>query len=285
MMQAPREFHYRLPQRAGGWRPGAHRGTTLGAGQAFVSHARLTDAPDPRRLDLRASLRTPGDDWLVRVHRQRVGITVQAVVDVSASMRFGTPRSKLQVAADFVQSLGASAFRAGDAAGLLAFDEHWRADLFLPARHGRGIGEAMAARLAASAGGAGGIVGLQEAARQLAGRQALVFVVSDFHWPLDGLRGVLDALAHAHVVPLVLWDAAELAPPRGDGLARLADAESGRQRTLWLRPALRRAWHDAVQGRREALARAFAARGVRPVFMVGGFDADALTRHFLGGLT
>ena len=46
-MSEHREFHYRLPQRIGGWRPGSHRGSSLGAGQEFVSHMRLYDRPDP----------------------------------------------------------------------------------------------------------------------------------------------------------------------------------------------------------------------------------------------
>ena len=35
------EFHYRLPKRAGGARPGSHPGSSFGAGQAFAMHARL----------------------------------------------------------------------------------------------------------------------------------------------------------------------------------------------------------------------------------------------------
>src|SRR5690606_14686846 len=107
------EFHYRLPRRFSGQRPGSHPGSSLGAGQEFVSHANLHDRPDPRRLDLRASLRDLRGNWLVRVYRQRVSTPVYAVVDVSASMNFGSPRTKLQVAADFIEALGQSAFRAG----------------------------------------------------------------------------------------------------------------------------------------------------------------------------
>ena len=90
-MDAPEEFHYRLPGRISGQRPGSHRGSSVGAGQEFVTHLSLYDRPDPRRLDLRASLRTlRDDDWLVRVNRQRAGTAVRAIVDVSASMCFGT---------------------------------------------------------------------------------------------------------------------------------------------------------------------------------------------------
>src|SRR5690349_23635828 len=111
------EFHYRLPRRLGAWRPGAHPASSLGAGQEFASHASLYDRPDPRRLDLRASLRDLGGGWLVRINRQRAGIAVHVVVDVSSSMRFGSGKTKLEVAADFVEALGHSAFRVGDALG------------------------------------------------------------------------------------------------------------------------------------------------------------------------
>src|SRR2546430_2083980 len=109
-MTAHEEFHYRLPHRVSRHRPGAHPGASVGAGQEFVAHRRLYDAPDPRRLDIRASLRSFSGDWLVRAYRQRAGIAVQVMVDVSASMMFGSPRSKLTVAADFVEALGASVF-------------------------------------------------------------------------------------------------------------------------------------------------------------------------------
>ncbi|MEZ0207411.1 MAG: MxaS protein, partial [Ideonella sp.] len=42
-MTMSQEFHYRLPHRAAGWRPGSHRGSTLGAGLEFASHASLYD--------------------------------------------------------------------------------------------------------------------------------------------------------------------------------------------------------------------------------------------------
>ncbi len=68
---------------------------------------RLYDRPDPRRLDLRASLRNIQQEWLVRVNRQQTSIPVHAVVDVSASMSFGSRRSKLEVAAGVYRSAGA----------------------------------------------------------------------------------------------------------------------------------------------------------------------------------
>lgn len=283
-MNGPAEFHYRLPMRAGGFRPGSHPGSGFGAGQEFAMHGRLFDYPDPRRLDLRASVRAARSEWLVRVHLQRAAIPVQVIVDVSASMHFGTRQTKLQVAADFVEALGHSAFRVGDQLGMLAFDSHARDDLFMPARYGRGVANVLATMLRESTSdtaASGSLAGLHRAASTLAGRQALVFLVSDFHWPLVELPAALDLLVHACVVPMVVWDRAEIAPPGGGPLLAVSDAESGGRRTLWLRDSIRERWSGAVVKRRAELANLFGKRGMQPFYVENAFDPEAMSRYFL----
>jgi hypothetical protein len=279
-MHSPREFHYRLPHRIGGPRPGSHPGTSLGAGQEFVSHVRLFDRPDPRRLDLRASLRSLDGDWLVRINRQRASTPVQVIVDVSSSMRFGSARTKLDVAADFVESLGQSAFRMGDALGMRAFDSRERADLFMPALMSRGVGSVMAGMLRQCETRPGSIDGLLEAAAPLAGRQGLIFLVSDFHWPLDRLNEALDLLGSAWLVPMVVWDPAETEPPAQDAIAALTDAESGVRRTLWLGAKVRGQWRETVARRKAELDRTFVARNIRPFYAKGEFDGEAMSQYF-----
>jgi hypothetical protein len=279
-MKPAQAFHYRMPHRVGGHRPGSHRGSSLGAGQEFVSHMNLYERPDPRRLDLRASVRNLRQEWLVRISRQRVGVSVQLVVDVSASMDFGARTSKLHVAADFIEALGYSTFRAGDALGMVAFDAEDRTDLFVPALLNRGMGEVMADMIRRCRTGPGSIGGLEDAIERLTGRPGLVFLVSDFHWPLDRLGSVLDSLAHTFVVPMIIWDRAEIDPPKRDAIAALHDAESGAHRTLWMRPKLRAQWREGVAQRRLELDRFFASRSIRPFYVTGTFDSDALSKYF-----
>ena len=302
-MDTPQEFHYRFPGRVAGQRPGSHPGSSVGAGQEFVRHMSLYDWPDPRRLDLRASLRALREDWLVRVNRQRAGIAVRAIVDVSASMSFGGRRPKLHVVADFVEALGLSAFRVGDAVGMMGFDDLERPDLFMPARLSRGMGSLMASalrecmnvsqrgsatwsahvrtvRAAHGPGYRSASDGLEEVSARLAGQQGLIFLLSDFHWPLPRLDRVLDSFAHASVVPIVVWDPAETEPPERNALAVLRDAESGASRTLWVRPRLREQWRRSVAHRRAEIDSFFAARGLRPFYVEGVFDLDALSRYF-----
>jgi uncharacterized protein (DUF58 family) len=283
-MNGMAEFHYRLPTRAGGARPGSHPGSSFGSGQQFAMHGRLFDHPDPRRLDLRASVRAARSEWLVRVNLQRVSVPVVVIVDVSASMHFGSRQTKLEVAADFVEALGYSVFRVGDRLGMLAFDSGERDDLFMPARNGRGIGNLLATRLRACSGSAaasGGIEGLRRCAASLAGKQTLVFVVSDFHWPLTQMPRVLDMLVHACVVPIVVWDEAEIAPPRRGSLLAVHDTESGQERMVWLRRSVRERWLESVARRRAELGGIFGAGGMRPFYVEGAFDPEAMSRYFL----
>ena len=275
-------FHYKVGGRASGQRPGAHAGRAGGTGNEFLAHARLFDHPDPRRLDLRASLRAGGNEWLVRTHRQRAAIALQAVVDLSASMACGTPR-KLDTAAAFVEAMGKSAFKTGDSAGMVAFDGAARTDLYRPARHGRQVGHVLGDLVRHAPAAITPGCAIADALQPLAGRQALVFLLSDFHWPLPQTAAALDLLAHAWVVPVVLWDAAETTPPPANAFVRLRDAESGALRAIWVTPRLRRQWHESVARRRAALDALFASRNLRPLYLSGAFDAAAVSHYFIEG--
>lgn len=289
-MSSLHEFHYRLKSPAGGFRPGSHPGLSLGSGQDFAGHARLFDSPDPRRLDLRASLRNIQGDWLVRTYRQRTALSLHAVVDVSASMLFGAPTAKLQVVAEFVESMGHSAFRVGDAAGLIAFDAREREDLYCPARNSRGAAQQMGdlLRQVAASGPAASKApasetgkALNRAVQRLAGKAGIVFLVSDLHWPLDRLKTTLDVLGNAWVVPLIIWDDAELEPPAGDGLISLCDAETGSYRSVWMTNRLRQQWRDNVAARKHEIEELFGTHNIRPFYLSGHFDSEALSRYFL----
>lgn len=281
------EFVYRLQGSPGGSRPGMHGSRREGQGLSFARHGPLLDHPDPRRLDLRASLRSVPREWLVRINRQRSAVTLEAVVDVSASMHVGptSTRGKLGVAEDFVTALGTSAFRSGDRVGMMAFDHTRRDTLRVSARAARGIGVAMAESLDvcdARDARAGSLAGLTACAEAASGSAALVFIVSDFHWPLDGIGAALDTFAAKRIVPIVLWDGSELEPPGSrSGWVTLADAENGRRRHLWLNARTRERWRERVAARRAELDARFAECGVQPFHVTGAFDAEALTRYFM----
>jgi len=71
---------------------------------------------------------------------------------------------------------------------------------------------------------------LQQAVSRLEGQTGLVFLLSDFHWKLDELEPLLDKLANATLVPMVIWDKAEVVPPDAGQLLFAREIESARKR-------------------------------------------------------
>jgi hypothetical protein len=281
MPRAIRELHYRIAAPAAGVFPGHHRSRSGATGFEFRTHAALQDAPDSRRLDVFASLRDPFGRWMVRLMSQRLSIPVAVVADLSASMAFAGPPAKMQVLADFTESLAWSAWRTGDSFGFVGCDEEVRRDwLLLPTRQ-RGAGLALAQRLRGYAPQGRSALALVRAQRHLPQRRSLVFLVSDFHLPLADVSAVLASLAQHQVVPVVVWPAAEFGLSAARGLAQVQDPEGGAAQWLWWRPSLAGRWRSAHAARRTALLATFRARRIEPLFIEGAFDADAVTRHFL----
>ena len=277
------EFHYRIAWRAHGYRPGHHRGQQGGGGLDFRGHAPLLDMPDPRRLDVLASLRDPFETWKVRLYSQRTSVPVYLLADVSASMAFRGHRRKLDVLADFALSLGYSAYRTGDPFGCIACDDKVREEALILPTHAKGAGMVAAQQLRTIAAPGRSAHGLVHAAEHLSRHRSFVFLASDFHFSDALLEEVVSALARHEVVPIVVWDPAEYENLPGFGLALLEDPESGRRRTLWLRPRLRERIAEAYARRREQLTRRFLDQGIRPFFLIGEFQAETLSEFFFAG--
>lgn len=278
------ELHYRIRWRATGLIPGAHRGSQGGPGLEFRHHAPLLAAADPRRLDILGSLRDPLRRWLVRVPYQLSAVPVTLLADLSASMGSGDGVPKLDVMADLAAALGHSAWKTGDRFAFYGCDEDLRADFTLPAARARATALELAARLRVCAPAGRSAAGLLQAARHLGGARGLVFVASDWHFPVAFAARVLDALARHDVVPVVIGEPAPAAAQTAAYGARwLTDAESGRRRLVLMRPAL--AARIAARRERHAadLAALFRRRGRRPLRLSAGFSAAAVNRYFAGG--
>ncbi len=67
----PGDLAYRLAWRSRAVRAGAHRSTHRGTGGLFRDLASLLEHPDPRRIDVRQSLRDPFEAIHVRRFEQR----------------------------------------------------------------------------------------------------------------------------------------------------------------------------------------------------------------------
>lgn len=275
-----KEFTYQIGWRTRGRHPGRHASMQRGLGMEFRGHAPLISYPDPRRIDLRQTIRDPFDQVWVRIFNQRSSVPVFVVCDLSGSMGFSGQMRKLEIAADITASAAYSAFRVNDPFGFIGYDEKIRDDwMFTSSTKVHGAFE-LTERLAQHRPGHIASTALGDVAQFLPRERSLVLLVSDFHAPLEQLGEQLMPLMRHHVVPLVLWDAAEYRTLPEFGIASVTDCETGARRTLFLRKHYRERILQAFEDRRTALEKLFMSVDMPPLFIEDRFNADDLTEYF-----
>jgi uncharacterized protein (DUF58 family) len=268
---------YALRWRVRGLMPGAHRGADAGQMGHFRQTVPFDRSPDPRRIDLRASLRDPFGNLYVRQFEQRTAAQVHVLIDTSASMAFGPTGDTASVRAVELSRLIAAAARdIHDAFGLAAGANDLRLQ---QAARRQAVDDTLVA-LASIIPASAQIQALIDAAVQLGRRRKLVFVISDFEFPLADAEKLFEALSAHDVVPVRLADRVLQTLPRF-GLVELADLETGRKRLVWIRPALRERWQRERDEHRRALERLCARHGHRLLVIDGAINADALSEHLL----
>ncbi len=278
-MEDATEFQYRVPWRAASWYPGSHLSVQRGGGYEIHRIEPLYIAGDPRRVDVRASLRDPFGQLLVRIYKQRSVVPVFVLADVSASMSFVGNTRKYDLLVDFVNSLAYSAYRVGDPFAFTACDTVIRDELSLPLTRARGAGTLISERLRRWTPSGADATGLLEGAEQLPEARALVFLVSDFHLPVELLRKILGCLCRLAVVPVVLVDSAEDRIP-GVGITHLYDPETKARRTILLRRTLARRLEKALRQHREQISRCLADYDLRPLYLIDRFEPEVVSRYF-----
>jgi uncharacterized protein (DUF58 family) len=279
MSIAPDIFRYRPARPVAGVFPGAHPGQMVGGGQLFKRHEPLIASPDPRRIDLRASVLDPFGGYRVRVYQQKSTLDVYLIADLSASMSFSGRSNKQRVLVDFLLSAAGSAFSYGDNFSFIGcgrqFEQRWLVQGCRQMGRIRALANQLQSHVFAQ-----GSESLPETARFLPASRALVFLLSDFHFGADRLHSLMHALSRHDVVPLVLWDSAEYLDLPPWGQIKYQDMENGSLRTLFMRPALRRKIVLAYEQRRRQVQQAFRAFGAEPLFFDGHYQAAHVDHYF-----
>ena len=288
---------------------GAYVSVFKGRGVEFDEVRPYLPGDDVRTIDWNVTARM-GSPYVKRYVEERQ-LTVMLLVDMSASMDFGSAhRSKRAAAVELSALLAFSAIENDDKVGLLLF--HRGADQYIPPRKGQkhalrvvrevlARGEApsggglsarpprqrLTARLAVLARGRRGsdrrstdIAAALEFCRRVLPRRAILFLISDF---ID--HGYLNVLSNANrkhdVVAVRITDPRETHIQSG-GLMCLEDAETGARRVVDTGSgAFREAMRQEAEARAESLQRELRNLGVDLVDIdAAGSVVDPLVRFF-----
>ncbi|HSI45125.1 MAG TPA: DUF58 domain-containing protein [Methylophilus sp.] len=286
----PRQFFYNINWRSKAYHAGATLTTHHGNGSDFAGFASLLACPDPKRIDIRASVRTVPRQWLVRTYLERAAVKVYAIVDISSSMFFQGEANMRQQVTEFVSSLAWSANRQGDAFGMRAADDIEQLAWQVLPSFQPGTAHAVAQQItrgwqqAESLNNTDGrsANAIPETILSLGPQRALVFLLSDFYWPDALLQQTLQAGQHHDVVPVVLRDRAATAGLPTFGWARLRDMETGEERSWMLRRGLHQQIADHAAQQKLALNTRFLKAGTRsPLWLNPGWRAEEVSRHLM----
>ncbi|ORE95181.1 DUF58 domain-containing protein [Aurantimonas sp. 22II-16-19i] len=275
---------YAIRHRIASPRPGNHASRSPGSLGRFAGLRAMSDDADLRRLDLRASLSDPFGVLWIRQHAQDAAGTVTLLVDCSGSMGFRGSVSRHAVALSLAAGLARAVLRGGDRVAVVAGrgDED-PAPILQPTRRASAPAE-IAAALAELAPSGRGCRALIEAARELPTKPGLVFLISDFQWPLEEAEALLGVLALHDVRPVVLGDPAADEPDGRFGLVHLHDLETGARAIALMRQSLVATWRRRAEAHRAELGRLFSRTGCLPVFVDGQIDVDSLFEGLVSGV-
>jgi uncharacterized protein (DUF58 family) len=218
-----------IARRASGVLPGERRAAGLGAGTELAQLRPYQVGDDVRRLDAAASARTGVPH--VRDHVPERTLTTWILLDVSASMAFGTAaRLKSDVAAGVVTVVARLATRRGGRVALLTCGAP--VQRLLPPRGGRRALVSLRRILAEGVAVDGHAPDADELAAgmrrigRLARGPGLVVVISDFRAPNSWVRALAGVAARHDVVAAEVLDPREGELPAAGRLV-LADPETG----------------------------------------------------------
>ena len=216
-------------RRIRGLLPGEYRAHDLGGGTELAAVRPYEPGDDIRRIDWNVTARTTVPH--VRVHVPERALTAWLLLDVSASMTFGTAdRRKADVAEGVALAVGHLATQRGNRLGIVTFGGS--RDRRVPPAAGRMglLGLLHHTRVDRVEEGTGttspaAAIRLADAAMP---RGGLVVLVSDFRGPRDWLKPLASLAARHHVLAIEIDDPRE-AELTDVGELTLVDAETGRE--------------------------------------------------------
>jgi uncharacterized protein (DUF58 family) len=263
-----------IAHRASGALPGDRRAAGMGLGTELAQLRPYEPGDDVRHIDAAATART-GEPY-VRLHVPERTLTTWLIVDVSASMAFGTAnRLKADVAEGVATVMARLAVRRAGRVALLTFGAG-EGRLLRPRASRPGV---MAVRRALEDGVApdglperGSLARALTHIRKVAGQPGLVVVVSDFR-DQDDWERPLGALSQRHsLVAVEVSDPREASIPAVGRLA-LVDPETGARVDVdTSRRAVRERFAAIEAQRRDDLEALFRRQRVRHVPLSTGDD-------------
>ena len=262
-----------------GFLTGLHRSPLKGFSVEFAEYRPYLPGDDLSTIDWKVFART--DRHYVKRYEEETNLRAYLILDVSASMRYGTGAlTKLEYGSCLAASLAYLLRRQRDSAGLTTFDDRIRT--LLPPSSRPGQLRAMLHALDTQAPGAATDAGrLLHQLADVVARRGLVVLISDL---LDDPARVIDGLRHLRfrggdVLVFQVLDPAELTFPF-EGAATFRDLESD-ERVVTDPAAVRAGYLAALESHIDEYRRELRSSGIDYRLLDTSAPLDVALHSFL----
>ncbi len=209
------------------------RSRKTGSGIEFADHRQYEPGDDFRYLDWNLYART--GRLLLRLYEEEEDLSVYILLDVSRSMSFGAPQSKLAYAKKLAAALGYIALANLDRVSFVTFSETV-GDRLPPTRGKNNIFKAFRFLRPLEAEGRTGTADALKTFVAQNKRRGVAILISDLYDP-DGFEGGINTLRYHKFEPYVIQVyAPEEVRPALHGDVRLVDNETGEIREVTITP-------------------------------------------------
>ncbi len=234
---------------------GQYHSVFKGRGMAFAEVREYQYGDDVRDIDWNVTARFHRP--FVKVFEEERELTMMLLVDVSASLAFGTrSATKSEMATEIAATLAFSAIQNNDKVGVIFFSD--RIEKYIPPKKGRRhILRIIREMLDFHPESTRTDVGMAlEYLGRMQKRRCTAFVISDFYDPKDFSTALQVCRARHSIFGVQLYDPIQRALP-DVGLLRIRDAETGREQYLdtsskAVRTAHGRYWDERANAIRHA---------------------------------
>ena len=209
------------------------RSKKTGSGIEFADHRQYTPGDDFRYLDWNLYART--GRLLLRLYEEEEDLSVYVLLDVSRSMAFGEPLSKLDYAKRIAAALGYIALANLDRVSFVTFSDEIEGRM-APTRGKNRIFKAFDFLRPLRPDGRTGTADAMKTFVAQNKRRGVAILISDLYDP-EGFEGGINTLRYHKFEPYVIqvFDPVEVRPPlHGD--VRLVDNETGEVREVTITP-------------------------------------------------
>lgn len=262
---------------------GQYRSVFRGSGIEFEEVREYTPGDEVKSIDWKVSARL-GRPYIKRYREERE-LIMMLLVDMSASVRFGTTHAvKRETAAEIAAILAFNAIRSNDKVGAILFTD--RVEKYIPPKKGAAhVWRVIKEIFAFSPAHAGtDIPAAVNFLGKVCRKRSIAFLISDFlHTDMTAQKtGAMKSVSRRHeLIGLVVTDPGEFELPKG-GMVLMQDMEWNRRRCLDAsNTATRRAYARMKRAEHQRTLTAFKAMEIDCVEIgTDASSADALTRYF-----